>query len=45
MGAGIEEIEEASKGYACVEKPIDKSGCLSRVFDPEIATGGEREMA
>ena len=26
---GEEVIEEASKGYACLEKPIDKSGCLS----------------
>ena len=45
MGAGEEEIEEACKGDPCMEKPIDKSGCLLRVFDPKIATGGEGEMA
>ena len=28
IGASEEEIEEASKGYTCLEKPIDKSGCL-----------------
>ena len=29
MGAGEEVIEEASEGYTCLEKPTDKSGCLS----------------
>ena len=45
MGASEEVIEEASKGYTCLEKPIDKSGCLSRILDPKGPTGGEREMA